>query len=117
MGGMGRPHVPHAGAFVSTAAPQYGHGLVGVAILGSPVLSRVNGIPHHAWSQRSPDVLGRAILVYCVCVARRLPGPEGLRGEGFEVRIAEAPVRAYAGESMAAAAFASGARVLSRSLK
>src|SRR5690349_22860190 len=29
---MGRPHVPQAGAFMSTAAPQYGHGLVGVAI-------------------------------------------------------------------------------------
>jgi len=27
MGGIGRPQVPHAGAFVSTAAPQYGHGL------------------------------------------------------------------------------------------
>jgi len=27
---MGRPQVPHAGAFISTAAPQYGHGLVGV---------------------------------------------------------------------------------------
>ena len=26
MGGIGRPHVPHAGAFISTAAPQYGHG-------------------------------------------------------------------------------------------
>jgi hypothetical protein len=32
IGGIGRPHVPQAGAFISTAAPQYGHGLVGVAI-------------------------------------------------------------------------------------
>jgi hypothetical protein len=36
MGGIGRPHVPHAGAFESTAAPQYGHGLVGVAIREFP---------------------------------------------------------------------------------
>ena len=36
MGGIGRPHVPHAGAFIKTAAPQYGHGLVGVAIVGFP---------------------------------------------------------------------------------
>ena len=45
MGGIGRPHVPHAGAFISTAAPQYGHGLVGVAIKESPVLSGPNGNP------------------------------------------------------------------------
>jgi len=32
IGGIGRPHVPQAGAFISAAAPQYGHGLVGVAI-------------------------------------------------------------------------------------
>src|ERR1044071_8361311 len=36
IGGIGRPHVPHAGAFISTAAPQYGHGLVGVAIRDTP---------------------------------------------------------------------------------
>jgi hypothetical protein len=30
--GIGRPHVPHAGAVISTAAPQNGHGLVGVAM-------------------------------------------------------------------------------------
>jgi hypothetical protein len=41
MGGIGRPHVPHAGAFISTAAPQYGHGLVGVAIDSS--LSEADG--------------------------------------------------------------------------
>jgi hypothetical protein len=46
MGGIGRPHVPHAGAFISTAAPQYGHGLVGVAIRDSPVLSGSNRNPH-----------------------------------------------------------------------
>jgi hypothetical protein len=42
--GIGRPHVPHAGAVASTAAPQYGHGLVGVAILGVSPVERADGI-------------------------------------------------------------------------
>jgi sarcosine oxidase subunit alpha len=50
-------------------------------------------------------------------VARRLPGLDAVRGEAVEVRIAGSSVRAYGGESLAAAALASGARVLSRSLK
>ncbi len=40
-----------------------------------------------------------------------------MRGEALEVRIADTTVRAFADESIAAAALASGARVLSRSLK
>src|SRR6185436_13983939 len=40
-----------------------------------------------------------------------------VRGEAIEVRIADTTVRAFAHESIAAAALASGARVLSRSLK
>jgi len=52
-----------------------------------------------------------------VIVARRLPGHDAARGEGIEVRIADTTVRAFADESIAAAALASGARVLSRSLK
>ena len=40
-----------------------------------------------------------------------------MRGEALEVRIADTAVRAFADESIAAAALASGARVLSRSLK
>jgi sarcosine oxidase subunit alpha len=40
-----------------------------------------------------------------------------MRGEPVEIRIADTAVRAYAGESIAAAALASGTRVMSRSLK
>jgi sarcosine oxidase subunit alpha len=50
-------------------------------------------------------------------VARRLPVNEADRGEAIEVRIADTSVRAYASESIAAAALASGMRVMSRSLK
>jgi sarcosine oxidase, subunit alpha len=50
-------------------------------------------------------------------VARRLPGHDAVRGEALEVRIADTTVRAFADESIAAAALASGVRVLSRSLK
>lgn len=55
--------------------------------------------------------------MYSPCVARRLSGHDGVRGEAVEVRIADTTVRAYADESIAAAALASGVRVLSRSLK
>jgi len=41
-------------------------------------------------------------------VARRLPVNEAERGEAIEVRIADTSVRAYANESIAAAALASG---------
>jgi sarcosine oxidase, subunit alpha len=50
-------------------------------------------------------------------VARRLPISDGIRGDAVEIRIAETALRAYAHESIAAAALASGTRVLSRSLK
>jgi sarcosine oxidase subunit alpha len=50
-------------------------------------------------------------------VARRLPAHDALRGAAVELRIADQPVRAYEHESVAAAALASGTRVLSRSLK
>ncbi|HTR53590.1 MAG TPA: 2Fe-2S iron-sulfur cluster-binding protein [Kofleriaceae bacterium] len=50
-------------------------------------------------------------------MARRLPAFDPARGEPVEVRIADATVRAYPDESVAAAALASGTRVLSRSLK
>jgi sarcosine oxidase subunit alpha len=50
-------------------------------------------------------------------VPRRLPSHDPVRGSAIEVRIADSSVRAYADESVAAAALASGARVLSRSLK
>lgn len=50
-------------------------------------------------------------------MARRLDGHEALRGDAIEIRIAGSSVRAFTDESVAAAAFASGARVLSRSLK
>lgn len=50
-------------------------------------------------------------------MARRLPGYEAVRGDAIELRIAETSVRAYADESIAAAALANGVRVLSRSLK
>ena len=50
-------------------------------------------------------------------VARRLPAYDAVRGAAVEVRIADTTVRAYADESIAAAALASGTRVLSRSLK
>jgi sarcosine oxidase, subunit alpha len=50
-------------------------------------------------------------------VARRLPGFDALRGDAVELRIGDTTVRAFADESIAAAALASGTRVLSRSLK
>lgn len=54
---------------------------------------------------------------YLEGVARRLDGHEALRGDAIEIRIAESSVRAFADESIAAAALANGTRVLSRSLK
>ena len=53
----------------------------------------------------------------CVDVPRRLPGHDAIRGEAIEIRIADAAVRGYFDESVAAAAFASGTKILSRSLK
>jgi sarcosine oxidase subunit alpha len=50
-------------------------------------------------------------------VARRLPALDSVRGDAVEVRIGDQSVRAFAEESIAAAALASGTRVLSRSLK
>jgi sarcosine oxidase subunit alpha len=50
-------------------------------------------------------------------VARRLAGHDAVRGEAIEVRIADTAVRAFPDESIAAAAIASGTRVLARSLK
>ena len=50
-------------------------------------------------------------------VARRLPVHDAVRGEAIEVRIADTSVRAFPDESIAAAAIASGTRVLARSLK
>jgi sarcosine oxidase subunit alpha len=50
-------------------------------------------------------------------VTRRLPCPDEQRGEAVDVLLEGAPVRAFAGESVAAALFAGGRRVLSRSLK
>jgi sarcosine oxidase subunit alpha len=50
-------------------------------------------------------------------VPRRLPSFDAARGPALEVRIADSSIRAYADESVAAAAIAAGARVLSRSLK
>jgi sarcosine oxidase subunit alpha len=54
---------------------------------------------------------------YSSPVARRLPLSDTARGSEVEIRIADTSVRAYATESIAAAALASGTRVLSRSLK
>jgi sarcosine oxidase subunit alpha len=50
-------------------------------------------------------------------VARRLAVFDAMRGDPVEIRIADTSVRAFAGESIAAAALASGTRVMSRSLK
>src|SRR5687768_8792299 len=52
-----------------------------------------------------------------VYVARRLPGHDAVRGAALEVRIAHESVRAFENESIAAAALASGTKVMSRSLK
>lgn len=49
-------------------------------------------------------------------MVRRLPGFAD-RGDAVELRIADTQVRAYGDESIAAAALASGVRVLSRSIK
>ena len=47
-------------------------------------------------------------------MARRLAGHDAVRGEPVEIRIANSAVRAFGDESIAAAAVASDARVLSR---
>jgi sarcosine oxidase, subunit alpha len=57
------------------------------------------------------------VACYVSYMARRLPGHDAVRGEAIEVRIADASVRAFPDESIAAAAIASGTRVLARSLK
>jgi sarcosine oxidase subunit alpha len=54
---------------------------------------------------------------YSFGVARRLAGLDAVRGAAVELRIADTTVRAFTDESIAAAALASGTRVLSRSLK
>src|SRR5688572_10465392 len=54
---------------------------------------------------------------YLCAVARRLAAHDAARGDAVELRIADQSVRAYSHESIAAAAFASDTRVLSRSLK
>jgi sarcosine oxidase subunit alpha len=50
-------------------------------------------------------------------VARRLPCPEDLRGTAVELSVDGKTTRGFDRESVAAAAFASGVRVMSRSLK
>lgn len=50
-------------------------------------------------------------------MARRLPVFDAQRGEPVEIRISETRLRAFASETIAAAALASGTRVMSRSLK
>src|SRR5262249_54820464 len=57
------------------------------------------------------------VACYVSYMARRLQGHDAVRGEAIEVRIADASVRAFPDESIAAAAIASGTRVLARSLK
>src|SRR5688572_2605934 len=54
---------------------------------------------------------------YLCAVARRLAAHDAARGDAVELRIADQSVRAYSHESIAAAALASGTRVLARSLK
>jgi len=98
----------------STAAPQYGHGLVGVAIR-DPLSFRAERYLTVVDLRNAVTIFWAAC--YVVGVARRLPGHDAVRGEAVEVRIADSTVRAYTDESIAAAAMASGARVLSRSLK
>ena len=50
-------------------------------------------------------------------MARRLACPEDLRGAAVEISVGGKTTRAFEHESVAAAAFASGVRVMSRSLK
>lgn len=50
-------------------------------------------------------------------MARRLPASDADRGASVEIRIGDTTLRAFANETIAAAALASGTRVLSRSLK
>ena len=59
------------------------------------------------------------ILIMCgsSVVTKRLPCSDAQRGAAVELRFEGHAVRGFAGESVAAALFASGTRVLSRSLK
>jgi len=50
-------------------------------------------------------------------VPRRLPCPDELRGDPVEISLGDATIRAFTGESVAAALFAGGYATLSRSLK
>jgi sarcosine oxidase subunit alpha len=101
---------------MSTAAPQYGHGLVGVAIRDSPVLSDQNGNPRSVAKATNAPRFGvrRGISQP---VARRLPAFDAARGAPVDLRVGDTTVRAYPDESVAAAVLANGTRVLSRSLK
>jgi sarcosine oxidase subunit alpha len=105
--------VPHAAAFIRTAAPQYGQGLVGVAIFSVPPVKSQRTVT------RDPPSVNATTACYEAPVTRRLPWPEPAEGRGapLEILFEGSPVRAFAGESVAAALFASGTRVLSRSLK
>lgn len=55
--------------------------------------------------------------VACAHVPRRLPCPDELRGDPVEITLGGDKVRAFTGESVAAALFAGGHATLSRSLK
>ena len=85
-----------------------------MALLESPF-----GIPYPFETERyrTPSDLRNRVACYVSYVARRLPGHDAVRGEAIEVRIADTSVRAFPDESIAAAAIASGTRVLARSLK
>jgi sarcosine oxidase, subunit alpha len=85
---------------------------VTVAIDGAPHLAAAIVIPCTAL------VIGAHIIVVLLArVSRRLPLSSSDRGQPVELSISGSAVRAFSGESVAAAALASGVRILSRSLK
>ena len=73
--------------------------------------------PFKTQRYRTQTNLCNQVACYVWYVARRLPGHDAVRGDAIEVRIADTSVRAFPDESIAAAAIASGTRVLARSLK
>jgi thioredoxin reductase len=85
-----------------------------MALLESPF-----GIPYPFKTERyrTPSSLCNRVACYVWYVARRLPGHDAVRGEAIDIHVANTVVRAFPDESIAAAAIASGTRVLARSLK
>ncbi len=122
--GIGRPHVPQCELVERTAAPQYGQGLVGVAIESDilryfqdkryvPPLLRSTALDSY------PPILPSILpAIRCFLVFRGVPRRlHDMRNKALTIDFNGRPVRAFEGESIAAALHAAEQPVWGRSLK